>query len=104
MHAQLRMQCSNLNYHLFNLNAVDSPSSSCSYKCEDANHYLLPTTYYLPPTTYLSNASEMQKLMSVLEQLCMVNVQVLLFGSNKHSYAENRVIFKSVDNFILESN
>ena len=53
-----------------------------SYKCEDVNHFLLQCPLY---------ASERQKLLSVVEQICVVNVQVLLFGSSKHSYDENRV-------------
>ena len=95
VHAQLRMQCSNLNYHLFNLHVVDSPSCRCSYKCEDVNHYLLQCPLY---------AIERQKLLSVVEQICVANVEVLLFGSSRHSYDENSVIFKSVEMFILESN
>ena len=95
MHAQLRMQCSNLSYHLFKLHVVDSPSCRCSYKCEDVNHYLLQCPLY---------ANERQKLLSVVEQICVANVDVLLFGSSKQSYDENRVILKSVDMFILESN
>ena len=30
-HAQLRMQCSNLNGHLYNLYVIDSPKCSCSH-------------------------------------------------------------------------
>ena len=95
MHPQLRMQSSNLNYHLFNFHVVDSPSCRCSYKCEDVNHYLLQCPLY---------ASERQKLLSVVEQICVANVEVLLFDSSKHSFDENSVIFKSVEMFILESN
>ena len=85
VHVQLIMQCSNLNYHLVNLHVVDSPSCRCSYK-------------------WPLYTSKRQKLLSVVEQICVVHVQVLLFGISKHSYVENRVIFKSVEVFILESN
>ena len=30
-HAQLRMQCSNLDGHLYNLHVIDSPKCSCSW-------------------------------------------------------------------------
>ena len=33
--------------------------------------------------------------------ICVADVEVLLFGSRKHSYDEDRVIFKSVEKFIL---
>ena len=45
-HAQLRMQCSNLNGHLHNLHVIDSPKCSCSYKCENSNHYLFHCPLY----------------------------------------------------------
>ena len=35
-HAQLRMQCSKLNAHLFNLHVVDSPSCLCGHNFEDS--------------------------------------------------------------------
>ena len=44
------------------------------------------------------------KLLSVVEQICVANVEVLLFGSTRYSYDENNVIFKSVEMFIIESN
>ena len=41
---------------------------------------------------------------SVVEQICVANVEVLLFGSSRHSYDDKSVIFKSVELFILEFN
>ena len=81
-----------LNYHIFNLHVVDH---AFAFKCRDANHYLLQCPVYL---------TKRQRLLSVIEQLCVVEVQALSFGGSKHSYAENRSIFKSVELFILESN
>ena len=55
-------------------------------------------TYFMQCPVY---TSERQKLLSIIEQIRVVNIEVLLFGSSKHSYVENRVIFKSVHIFIL---
>ena len=53
-------------------------------------------TYCMQCPVYTS-----EKLSSNIEQIRVVNVEVLLFGNSKHSYYENREIFKSVDIFIL---
>ena len=45
-HAQLRMKCSRLNAHLYNLHVVDSPGCSCGHDIEDNNHYLLICPLY----------------------------------------------------------
>jgi len=94
-HAQMRMQCSNLNYHLFNLHVVESPSCRCSYKCEDVNHYLLQCPLY---------AIERHKLLSVVRKICEPNFKLLLYGCDKLCYEKNRIIFKCVETFILETN
>ena len=39
-HAQLRMNCCNLNAHLFQLHVVDSLDCSCGYNLEDVSHFL----------------------------------------------------------------
>ena len=36
----------NLNGHLYTLHGIDSPKRSCSYKCEDSNHYLFHCPLY----------------------------------------------------------
>ena len=41
VHAQLRMHCSNLKSHLYELHVIDQPTCICGYRKEDARHYLL---------------------------------------------------------------
>ena len=38
-HAQLRMKCSKLNFHLYSLHVLDSPACPCGHNHEDSNHY-----------------------------------------------------------------
>ena len=44
--AQLRMKCSNLHKHLYDLHVVDSPACACGHNVEDVNHYLLVCPLY----------------------------------------------------------
>ena len=68
-HAQLRMQCSNLSGHLDNLHVFDNPKCSCSYKCEDSNHYLL----HCPP--YIT---ERCKMLDTVNDICSGKVDFKL--------------------------
>ena len=67
--AQLRMQCSNLNGHLYNLHVMDSPKCSCSYKCEDSNHYLFHCPLY---------TTERCNMLDTVNEICSGNVDLNL--------------------------
>ena len=40
-HTQLRLGCSQLNTHLYKVNAIQSPACACSFQNEDINHFFL---------------------------------------------------------------
>ena len=46
IHAQLRMNCSNLNAHLHSLHVIDSPACVCSHREEDTAHFFLDCSFY----------------------------------------------------------
>ena len=54
-HAQVRMKCSKLNFHLFSLHVVDSPACPCGNDCEDSNHYLLRCPLFYQARSKLLN-------------------------------------------------
>ena len=95
-HAQLRMQCSNLNGHLQNLHVIDSPKCSCSYKCEDSNHYLFHCPLY---------TTERSKMLDTVNEICSGNVDLnlLLHGGQTLDYCQNKTIIESVELYILET-
>ena len=47
-HAQLRMKCSKLNFHLFSLHVADSPACPCGNDCEDSKPLLVTMSTVLP--------------------------------------------------------
>ena len=51
-HAQLRMKCSKLNFHLYSLHVLDSPACPCGHSCEDSNRYLLLCPLILSSKNY----------------------------------------------------
>ena len=96
-HAQLRMQCSKLNAHLFALHVIDSPHCSCGNIREDCNHYL----FHCP----LFNVHRQEMFLSLRHIIPHQNIDVdiLLFGSNTVDVNVNNSIMKAVHTFIVES-
>jgi len=94
VHAQLRMQCSNLNDHLYKLHVVESPMCRCSYRCEDSDHFFFHCPLY--------NAERI-KLLQAVETFCDPDVNILLFGSAELEKTQNETIVKSVELYILET-
>ena len=92
-HAQLRMKCSKLNAHLFNLHVTESPDCHCGFNCEDTSHYLLQCPLYI---------NERNELLECLRNLRCYNVtdDILLRGINTFDYETNLLIFASVFSYI----
>ena len=95
-HAQLRMKCSKLNYHLFSLHVADSPSCPCGHDFEDSNHFLLKCPMY--------HQDRLRMFVSI-SLICNIeiNCNVLLYGSDNLDLQTNQRIFDAVQNFIDSS-
>ena len=95
IHAQLRMNCSNLNAHLYELHVVDQPTCYCGYRYEDARHYLLFCPLY----------NDLRELLITFfdEHNLHLNVKTLLYGIKDESLELNLQIFELVHFFISQS-
>ena len=94
--AQLRMNCSKLNAHLFSLHVIDSPRCVCGFAVEDAEHFLLQCPLY---------HSDRQLLSKYLNDRGMYNfnVNTLLFGDDSYSFLLNSHIVNATHKFIENS-
>ena len=97
-HAQLRMECSKLNGHLYQLHVIESPACQCGHDYEDSNHYLLHC-----PLHNLIRHNMFQSLHTNVH-INEINSSTLLFGLNRVDFKTNKSIFKAVHTFIKESN
>jgi hypothetical protein len=97
-HAQLRMNCSKLNAHLFSLHVIDSPQCDCGHNSEDCNHYLLECPIYF------AHRQKMLQSLNNLISITDVHVSTLLYGCDKYDFKKNQSIVKAVHDFITESN
>mgnify|MGYP001067214830 CR=1 FL=1 len=94
IHSQLRMGCSNLKAHLYQLHVVDSPQCQCNMDVEDSFHYL-----FMCPLYHV----ERIRLFHNVRQLCDVTIDVLLFGNYSLDVDKNLELFKYVENYIHET-
>ena len=93
--ARIRMNCSNLNGHLFNLKLTDDPRCPCGYFFEDSVHFFFVCPLYLPERHILHN------FVSTLVR--DFTLKTLLQGSPNLSKEDNILIVKSVIQFIKSS-
>ena len=86
-HAQLRMNCSKLNFHLFSLHVVDSPA--CGHDCEDSKHYLLRCPLFYQARNMLLNETR---------ELIMTDIscELLLYGSADLGIEISKKVFDAV--------
>jgi hypothetical protein len=96
LHSRLRLSCSDLNSHLADNNLVESPACRCGNWQESVKHYLLDCSEY---------DDQRDTLVESIEQYCYpINTESLLYGSNEFSEEHNIELFKSVQQYILQTN
>ena len=86
-HAQLRMKCSLLSGHLYDLHVVDSPACQCGFDFEDINHFFFNCPLF---------GFERTELLTYLLTLGITNV----IGCDDYDEELNKNVSKFVHNFI----
>ena len=94
LHSQLRLNCSNLNAHLYGLHVVDAPTCACSHKFEDTAHFFLDCPLY---------CTERLRLRNIVIRYTEFKLETLLFGDGNIDYECNVSIVQAVHEFIRDS-
>ena len=94
-HAQLRMQCSKLNSHLFSLHVLDNPSCPCGAPDEDSFHFFYNCPLYIP---------QRQILMNEIANFHITDWNMLLFGNENLNFEDNTRLFQAVHKYIENTN
>ena len=92
--ARLRLNCSNLKSHLFNLKIIDNPLCSCGQNVEDTTHYFFTCPLYYRPRVALHN---------FISNLAPFTSRTLLHGIDNFDYEQNHGIIKATLTFIKET-
>ena len=94
IHAQLRMNCSNLSAHLYSLHVVNSPACICSRTTEDTAHYFLDRPLYYAQRMILRN---------IVTRYTQFDIEILLYGDSDTGHDRNAVIVQAVHDYIRDS-
>jgi hypothetical protein len=92
--ARLRLNCSNLKGHLYDLKITESPECQCSYGFEDSFNYLFVCPLYNGPRATLHNTET---------NFASFTLRTVLFGRDSLNQHENTEIIKSTLKFISDS-
>jgi len=92
--ARLRLNCSNLKGHLYDLKIIESPECQCGYGFEDSFHYLFVCPLYNGPRAILHNT---------VTNFASFTLRTVLFGRDSLNQHENTEIIKSTLKFISDS-
>ena len=84
--ARLRMNNSNLNFYLHNINVIDSPRCACGYDSEDTVHYFISCPLYNGPRAVLH---------TTVSNMTPFTLRTLLFGNDNLSLEENKIIYEA---------
>ncbi len=100
-HTRIRVKFSNLNFHLFNYNLIDSPNCQHCDLSETPNHYFLICAQYAQ-----ERAEMIDKIRYILQKNNLndkINLELLVHGSKKLSYISNSKLFNAVHIYIKKT-
>lgn len=88
-HARIRMECSNLNKHMYLRYLSDNKGCQCGHTIEDENHYFFHCPLYNNQrTTYIPPNSTLDEI---------------LYGNSEWNETKNAELFERVCNFIIQT-
>ena len=91
--ARLRMKCSKLNSHLFEMKIINDPTCSCGHEVEDEYHYFFHCPQY----------NEQRRNLLQLDNIHHRNTNILLNGCKGASENTNSLLFETVVDYIEKS-
>jgi len=95
IHARLRMGCSNLNSDLCNLHIQDNADCLCGSQNENAEHFFFDCPLFRHPRNEL-----MQYLDNLLPPNTVINLELLLNGSDNFITNVNTDMFDAIHKYI----
>ena len=92
--ARLRLNCSNLKGHLYNLHIIDRPECQCGHDFEDSFHFFFICPLYNRPRVIFQNT---------ITNFAPFTLKTVLFGREYLPENTNSEIFQATIKFISES-
>ena len=92
--ARMRLNCSNLKGHLYNLHIIDRPECQCGHEFEDSFHFFFICPLYNRPRVIFQNT---------ITNFAPFTLKTVLFGREYLPENSNTEIFQATMKFISES-
>lgn len=96
IHSQLRMKCSQLSAHLYDMHIIEHSTCQCGHPYEDSLHYFFICPLYTQARNKLQNSVN-----NAYNNIW--NLNCLLFGNSDLSTHQNEQIVKAVHDFLIET-
>ena len=96
IHARMRMKCSILKGHLYNLHVVDSPNCECGLGEEDVEHYIFHCPLYVRSRDVLFH--NLRQVVNMND----ITVDRLLYGGTD-SIETDKILLESLHSYIKNS-
>ena len=93
--SRIRMGCSALKGHLFQMHVIDDPRCVCGYDIEDALHYFMQCPLYLRQREILFLRCQSLDI--------SLSIDVALKGSKSLSHADNVILVNHVFDYICDT-
>lgn len=89
------MNCSSLSAHLYNMHIIDDPSCPCGHEYEDCLHCLImQCPLFIRARTVFMNT---------INTISTWNLNILLYGDDKLSIDNNKLIVEAVHRYLSET-
>ena len=93
IHSRMRMLCSPLNEHLFNMKIIDIKYCACGANTESPQHYFFECPIY----------NDLRVLFEDLDESTPQDIRTFLYGSRDASQRANSKLFAVISKFIVKS-
>ena len=89
------MNCSPLKEHLaHNLHVIENSTCDCGLLVENNSHFLIECRLY---------TQHRKSMLNMLQELSTITTDILLFGDYNLTFEQNKLVFKTVQEFLKES-
>ena len=89
--ARIRMNCSDLKSHLFNLNIIDTAECRCGYQTEDSYHFFFTCPLFGRPRVTFHN---------IVSTYASFTLRTVLYGRENLNFMQNKTIICATIDYI----
>jgi hypothetical protein len=91
--ARLRMNCSKLSKHLYDMHIIEDQSCECGHESEDADHFFFECPNYV----------NQRAVFGTIDPSITISTKTFLYGDKTNSNTDNTTLFRVVSDYIIKT-